>query len=121
MGVFSNKRDGANVKWWPVSLSLRNTLAPRRCRWRCWTDFFRLFSCSRCKLCNRKKNIDILLFDDDDDWLTVGDDSGDGDDDGDGGDDDVGSGVVVVVDVAVDIVCMSNVIEDDGDDGIDVS
>lgn len=64
IGVFSNRRDGAKVKWPVVSLSLRKTLAPRRCRCRCWaTDFFRLFSCSRCKLCSRKKNIDILSAD----------------------------------------------------------
>lgn len=63
-GVFSNSRDGANVRWPAPSLLLRKTLAPRRCRCRCCSaDFFRLFSCSRCKLCSRKKNIDILRID----------------------------------------------------------
>lgn len=61
IGVFSKRRDGANVKLFVESLFVRNTLAPRRCRWRCCADFLRLFSCSRCKLCNRKKNIDILF------------------------------------------------------------
>lgn len=61
IGVFSNKRDGASVRCPVESLTHRNTLPPRRCRWRCCSaDFFRLFSCSRCRLCRRKKNIDML-------------------------------------------------------------
>lgn len=61
IGVFSNSRDGASVRWPVESLTQRNTLPPRRCRWRCCSaDFLRLFSCSRCRLCRRKKNIDML-------------------------------------------------------------
>lgn len=59
IGVLSNNRDGAKVKWPVESLTHRNTRPPRRCRWRS-ADFFRLFSCSRCRLCRRKKNMDIL-------------------------------------------------------------
>lgn len=63
IGVFSNSRDGASVKWPVESLTHRNTFPPRRCLCRCSADFLRLFSCSRCRLCSRKKNMDILCGD----------------------------------------------------------
>lgn len=60
IGVFSNSLDGA-VRWLKSPrLTRRNTLAPRRSRWRSSIFFFFLFASSRCKLCSRKKNIDIL-------------------------------------------------------------
>jgi len=62
MGVRSKRREGARVRWPVESLTHLKTLAPLRCRcWRCCsTRFLRLFSSARCRLCNRKKNIDIL-------------------------------------------------------------
>lgn len=63
IGVRSKRREGAKVRWPVESLTHLNTLAPLRwrCCWRCCsTRFLRLFSSARCRLCNRKKNIDIL-------------------------------------------------------------